>query len=592
MHQPRDDTGQVSVIPGNERSANNAGTDVGNSEESRSSLAHEDQVYPAILDMEGARARSSRSRTQSPSAQRAQDSPHAEAAGAPKTSFSTRKGSGKKATKRAASKSISPIEAAHAFADRILDSTTVAQCSNAHDYNLMSLVDGETTVAMAPAFTPRSDGSSPNHSAHTPAHRSQTERAHADSPHAVTADEAEPVGLSAGGWEPADEGVGGRGMAACGLAADTAAWKDAHEELVEAGEQARRDSAESKAQDKAPCVGEIGSGREDTLAGWRAALDKGTGEEGRVDGGELLGSKAETESPDILARKDAQIESLKRLVQEKDAEIARLREAAVETSAALLASRDRAATPAAVAGNLPANHLHFQVGVAVAGQTRGGPVSASLPTVAGRLPAPPGVAEVDVTASSGGFIPADDVRCDSRAALVWRPVVGLVYLAAMTPVYVATMATVIVAMAAAGLGICGECVALLPPEPCVRTPRRPRILFDGAAWGFPFALGATQHLLGAYDLSGSAEVFGVSAGNLAAIFFMLNTDPWEAARVYYPEFRQTILCSPWANPLMGYCGRLGSVRCLLEKMVPEDFHTRVSGRYHIVVNSWPAMQIR
>ena len=541
MHQS-----QASVIPGNVGSTNNAGTDVGNT------------------------------------------------VGAPKTTFSTRKGSGNKATKRAASKSVSPIEAAHAFADRILDSTRVAQCSNAHDYNLMSLVDGETTVTMAPAFTPRSDDSSPSHSAHTPAHRSQTERAHAASPHAVTADEAEPVGLSAGGWEPADEGVGGRGMAACGLAADTAARKDAHEELVEAGEQARRDCAESKAQDKAPCVGEIGGDREDTLAGWRATLaDGGAGEEGRVDGGGVLGCKAEAESPDIvLLQKDAQIESLERLVQEKDAEIARLREAAVETSAALLASRDWAATPADVTGNLPATHLLFERGVGVASKSHGGPVSASLRPEAGPLPAGSCVAEVDVADSSGGFIPADDVRCDSRAALVWRPVVGLVYLAAMTPLYVATMAAVIVAMAAAGLGICGQCVALLPPEPSARTPRRPRILFDGAAWGFPFALGATQHLLGAYDLSGSAEVFGVSAGNLAAIFFMLNTDPGEAARVYYPEFRQTILCSPWANPLLGYCGRLGSVRCLLEKMVPEDFHARVSGRYHIVVNSWPSMQIR
>ncbi|KAJ1465342.1 hypothetical protein T484DRAFT_1865136 [Baffinella frigidus] len=72
----------------------------------------------------------------------------------------------------------------------------------------------------------------------------------------------------------------------------------------------------------------------------------------------------------------------------------------------------------------------------------------------------------------------------------------------------------------------------LSPSPS--TCSRPRIYFDGAGHSFGFMLGVTRHLVATYDLN-SAQLFAASAGNLAAILVLLETDPNDTIREHFPD---------------------------------------------------------
>mmetsp|Transcript_81378 Transcript_81378/g.131905 ORF Transcript_81378/g.131905 Transcript_81378/m.131905 type:complete len:301 (+) Transcript_81378:124-1026(+) len=161
----------------------------------------------------------------------------------------------------------------------------------------------------------------------------------------------------------------------------------------------------------------------------------------------------------------------------------------------------------------------------------------------------------------------------------------------MFPFYLITLVSITLVMMFHGIFLCVGCGTALPPEPSTRS-KKPRILFDGAGWAFPFSLGASRHLVHTYNFGTNVEVIGVSAGNISAICLLLERDPWDLLVEHYPKFRRNIMCSPCVRPLIGFCSRLGMVRMLLDDLIPDDFHIKVSGRFHVVVNSWPSMNLR
>jgi hypothetical protein len=147
-----------------------------------------------------------------------------------------------------------------------------------------------------------------------------------------------------------------------------------------------------------------------------------------------------------------------------------------------------------------------------------------------------------------------------------RVLVGLVYLSAMLPLCVVTGACITLVLFVQGVGILLALLPPLPPEPRVLKtgaldvggggegrkgegqgqgqgqgvypslpgiivyPRsRPRIFFDGAGWGFSFALGVASHLVRTSDFGSELEVIGVSSGNIAAICLLLGYDPVHVA---------------------------------------------------------------
>jgi hypothetical protein len=189
-------------------------------------------------------------------------------------------------------------------------------------------------------------------------------------------------------------------------------------------------------------------------------------------------------------------------------------------------------------------------------------------------------------------IDIEDPGCAGQPASCWvvRPVAGAVLLALTIPFYLLTVVPMVVSVI---LRLVALACNLLDPVPALppRQKNRPRIYFDGAGHSFGFMLGVARHLVATYDLS-SAQVFAASAGNLAAILLILESDPSAVVRDQFPGFLEAILRDPLCQPLGGYCKQLDSARALLDRWLPHDIHVLASGRLHVLINSWPHLGLR
>ena len=68
-------------------------------------------------------------------------------------------------------------------------------------------------------------------------------------------------------------------------------------------------------------------------------------------------------------------------------------------------------------------------------------------------------------AASRDTIPPDSDACCAPWDLVFRPVLGLVFLAVSVPLYVITLLPIVVVMFCQGLLLLGGCLPALPPMP-------------------------------------------------------------------------------------------------------------------------------
>lgn len=172
-----------------------------------------------------------------------------------------------------------------------------------------------------------------------------------------------------------------------------------------------------------------------------------------------------------------------------------------------------------------------------------------------------------------------------------RPLTFILHLAIALPLYIVTIIPVWFMMT---FKLLRHFLGLSPPPsaPTDRSPDVPRIFFDGAGYAFWFSLGVAQHLREEYDLQDKAEIFAISAGNLAAIALLLDLDASSLLLAHYPALRQHTLASHFREPLCGFCNRLGVVSELLHDLLPDNVHTLASGRYHVMLNSWPLLRMK
>eukprot|EP00286_Rhodomonas_abbreviata_P019096 CAMPEP_0181309706 /NCGR_PEP_ID=MMETSP1101-20121128/12161_1 /TAXON_ID=46948 /ORGANISM="Rhodomonas abbreviata, Strain Caron Lab Isolate" /LENGTH=363 /DNA_ID=CAMNT_0023416217 /DNA_START=19 /DNA_END=1110 /DNA_ORIENTATION=- len=172
-----------------------------------------------------------------------------------------------------------------------------------------------------------------------------------------------------------------------------------------------------------------------------------------------------------------------------------------------------------------------------------------------------------------------------------RPFTFSLHLAISIPLYLITLIPILFVMAfRAILLILG--LSSPPPEPTEKQPGVPRIFFDGAGYCFYFALGVMKKLREDYDVVDKAEIFAISAGNIAAICFLLDKDPEELLSEHYPILRQRMLFSHFREPVFGFCNRLRPVADLLDDLLPDNIHHLANGRYHAMICSWPLLGIK
>eukprot|EP00812_Abedinium_dasypus_P002178 NODE_1265_length_1189_cov_247.433862.p1 GENE.NODE_1265_length_1189_cov_247.433862~~NODE_1265_length_1189_cov_247.433862.p1 ORF type:complete len:358 (+),score=55.83 NODE_1265_length_1189_cov_247.433862:125-1075(+) len=115
-------------------------------------------------------------------------------------------------------------------------------------------------------------------------------------------------------------------------------------------------------------------------------------------------------------------------------------------------------------------------------------------------------------------------------------------------------------------------------------PGTPKLLFDGAGFAFPFYLGVSCYLRERCDTR-ACDVFGMSAGNIAALMLLLPELHLETWLKHYLEFEDQMVQSPCG----GLLDNLQPVRRYLERLLPTDVHLRLKGRLHVVLSPWPCL---
>jgi len=123
----------------------------------------------------------------------------------------------------------------------------------------------------------------------------------------------------------------------------------------------------------------------------------------------------------------------------------------------------------------------------------------------------------------------------------------------------------------------------------LRESDQPIIFFDGAGFAIGFSLGVLRWIMGLGLDTSKWNIVSISAGNIAALFLLLDMDPREQMEVHYEEF---VLAMRDSSPSLGICGNLSTLGKFLHHILPADAHVRASGRLHVVVSHFPAMHFK